>query len=157
MTQNQSVDATFTQSSYTLTASISGQGSITSTDGFINCPGTCSHTYLSLTQVTLNEFPAQGWIFSGWSGACSGVGPCNVTMLQNQAVTASLFSLGLAGFQFSPVTPCRLVDTRQTHDPIQGGTSQNFSVRNSAVAAFRPAPTAYSLNVTVVPHGLWVI
>ena len=64
--------APFVQNSYTLTASISGQGSITSSDGFINCPGTCSHTYLSLTAVTLNGAPA-GWNFSGWSGNCTGV------------------------------------------------------------------------------------
>ena len=72
MNANLTVSATFTQSSYTLTVSPSGQGAITSTDGFINCPGTCSHTYLSLTPVTLNATPAQGWNFSGWSGACSG-------------------------------------------------------------------------------------
>ena len=126
MTQNQSVGATFTQNSYTLTASVSGQGSITSTDGFINCPGTCTHTYLSLTQVTLNASPAQGWAFSGWTGACSGVGQCNVTMTQSLAVSAVFVEPG-HGIQFTPVTPCRLVDTRQTHDPIQGGTSQLHS------------------------------
>ena len=74
MSQNQTVNVTFTQNHYTLTASMSGSGTITSTDGFINCPGTCSHTYLSLTAVTLNAAPAQGWSFSGWSGACNGVG-----------------------------------------------------------------------------------
>ena len=76
MTGAESVSATFTQNSYTLTVSISGHGTVTSTDGNINCPGTCTHTYLSLTQVTLNAAAASGWTFMGWSGACSGVGPC---------------------------------------------------------------------------------
>ena len=54
----------------TLTVSTSGNGSVTSTDGFINCPGTCSHPYLDNTQVTLNATPATGWAFTGWGGAC---------------------------------------------------------------------------------------
>ena len=29
----------------TLTVSVAGQGAVTSTDSFINCPGTCTHTY----------------------------------------------------------------------------------------------------------------
>src|SRR5208337_140104 len=65
---------------YTLTVTTSGNGTVTSTDGFINCPGTCSHSYLSNTQVTLNATAASGWSFSGWSGACSGTGSCTVTM-----------------------------------------------------------------------------
>ena len=65
MTQNASASATFTQDSYTLTVSPSGDGSVTSTDGYINCPGTRRHTYLSLTQVTLNAAPAEGWVFGG--------------------------------------------------------------------------------------------
>src|ERR1019366_6388363 len=47
------------------------------------------HTYPSNTPVTLNATPAQGGMFSGWSGACSGTGPCNVTMTQNLSVTAT--------------------------------------------------------------------
>jgi len=73
----------------TLAVSTSGSGTITSTDGFINCPGTCSHNYSNNAPVTLNESPAQGWYFTGWSGACSGTGSCNLTMNQNLAVTAA--------------------------------------------------------------------
>jgi len=150
MTQNQSVTATFTQNYYTLTASTAGNGTVTSTDGYINCPGTCSHTYLSLTQVTLNASPGQGWYFSGWTGACSGVGTCNVTMTQNLAVTAVFVEPG-HGIQFTPVTPCRLVDTRQTGDPIQGGTSQNYTLPQLGGCGIPASAAAYSLNVTVVP------
>ena len=88
-----SVGATFTQYTYSLTVSTSGNGSVTSTDGFINCPGTCSHSYLSNTQVTLNANPAAGWTLSGWSGACSGTGSCIVTMTQNLSVGATFTQL----------------------------------------------------------------
>ena len=90
MTQNLWVGATFTQNSYKLTVSTTGNGSVTSTDGYISCPGTCSHTYLSNTVVTLNANPAQGWSFTGWAGACSGSGsPCSVTMTGNESVSAT--------------------------------------------------------------------
>ena len=51
--------------SYVLTVSTSGDGTVTSTDGFIICPGTCSHTYPANTPVTLNATPGQGWVFGG--------------------------------------------------------------------------------------------
>jgi uncharacterized repeat protein (TIGR03803 family) len=151
VSQNESADATFTQNSYTLGVSLSGDGSVTSTDGFINCPGTCSHTYLSLTQVTLNASAAQGWSFSGWTGACSGVGSCNLTMTKNLALTAVFVEPG-HGIQFNPITPCRLVDTRQTGDPIQGGTSQSYILSQLGGCNIPASAAAYSLNVTVVPY-----
>ena len=70
------------QVTYPLAVSTSGNGTITSVDGFINCPGVCSHAYPG-TQVTLNAIPGQGWAFSGWSGACSGTGSCMVTVNQS--------------------------------------------------------------------------
>ncbi len=158
MTQNQSVSATFTQNSYSLTVSISGSGTINSTDGFIRCPGSCSHTYLSLTQVTLNESPDQGWSFTGWSGACSGLGACSFPMLQNSSVSAFFVQPG-NGDQFTAVTPCRLVDTRTGYGgggPIQGGTFQTFNLPQLAQTkgcANLSSASLYSLNVTLVPFN----
>jgi uncharacterized repeat protein (TIGR02543 family) len=81
MTHDQSVTATFTQNIYTLTVSTSGNGTVTSTDGFINCPGTCSHSYLSNTQVTLNANPAAGWTLSAWSGSLIFFFYCVLTLI----------------------------------------------------------------------------
>ena len=78
----------------TLTVSVAGSGTVTSTDGCINCPGTCSHSYVDNTPVTLNATPASGWAFSSWGGACSGSNPsCNLTMTQNTSVSASFYQL----------------------------------------------------------------
>ena len=96
--------------------------------------------------------PRHGWNFSGWSGQCTGTGPCNLTMLGNYGVSAYFLQPG-SGLQFSSVTPCRLIDTRQTNDPIQGGTSQNFTIPQLGGCNIPASASAYSLNVTVVPHG----
>ncbi len=59
--------------------------------------------------------------------------------------------------RFTPVTPCRVVDTRNSNGPfggpaIQGGTSRSFSITQSSCNI--PATAwGYSLSVTVVPHG----
>ncbi len=156
MTGNESVSATFTQNYYTLTVTISGQGTVTSTDGNINCPGSCSHTYISLTNVTLNATAAQGWNFQGWSGSCTGVGACNLEMLGNYGVSAYFLQPG-NGLRMTPVMPCRLVDTRPQNGgggPIQGGTSQTFNLPQQAQqkgCANLSTASAYSLNVTLVP------
>lgn len=77
--------------SFTLTATSSGQGTITSTDGNIDCvngSGTCSAAYASGSPVTLNATAAAGFTFTGWSGACSGMGSCNLAMNSNLTATA---------------------------------------------------------------------
>jgi hypothetical protein len=95
---------------------------------------------------------ASGWIFSGWTGACSGVGACNITMTQNFALTAVSFESG-HGLQFNAAKPCRLVDTRTDNDPIQGGTYRNFDIPQLGGCNIPTTALAYSLNPTVVPHG----
>lgn len=67
--------------------------------------------------------------------------------------------------QFYPLTPCRVADTRNQHGPqglgapyLTGGApARTFPVLN-ATACFQQvppgvSPSAYSFNVTAVPHG----
>ena len=71
----------------------------------------------------------------------------------NQKGTVFRFSgMAATGVQFVPVTPCRVVDTRQTHDPILGGTAQSFVVPQLGGCNIPATAAAYSLNVTAVPH-----
>jgi hypothetical protein len=74
-----------------LTVSVTGSGTVTSNPAGINCPSTCSQTFAGGPQVTLTATPSGGsnWVFSGWSGACSGAGTCVVTMNAAQSVTAT--------------------------------------------------------------------
>jgi hypothetical protein len=59
----------------------------TGTLNWINILGTGIYNYG--TTVTLTATPNPGNIFTGWSGACSGKGPCNVTMSAPQSVSAT--------------------------------------------------------------------
>ena len=70
----------------------SGSGTVTSTPAGINCGSECSESYNHGSSVTMSASADAGSNFSGWSGACSGTGTCQVTMDQARSVTAS-FSL----------------------------------------------------------------
>lgn len=96
MLQARSVTAHFTPPPQSLTVAPAGtgHGTVTSADGAINCPGTCSHTYAWDTQVTLTATPSRGSYFAGWSGGgCSGTDTCLLTLSAAQTVTAT-FSAG---------------------------------------------------------------
>jgi Pro-kumamolisin, activation domain/Divergent InlB B-repeat domain len=83
-----------------LTVGVVGGGTVTSPSG-INCPSLCSATLSGGPQVTLTATAAAGgiWVFSGWSGACSGAGSCTVTMDAARSVAATFVELtsGMAG------------------------------------------------------------
>jgi uncharacterized repeat protein (TIGR03803 family) len=79
-------------STFSLTVVGLGQGTVTSLDYKINCSnvgGVCRANYAAGASVTFGAAPAAGWSFTGWSGPCSGIASCNLTMNGNQSVTAT--------------------------------------------------------------------
>ena len=88
MNAAESVTATFVQG-LTLSVSVTGRGTVTSSPAGINCPSTCSTSFAGGTQVTLTATSADGSGFGGWGGACSGFDNCVVTMSAAQIVTAT--------------------------------------------------------------------
>jgi pimeloyl-ACP methyl ester carboxylesterase len=76
----------------TLTVTLSGSGTVTSSPEGLACPGKCSAAFASGTKVTLTPSAALGYKFTGWSGACSGTGTCVVTMNAAESVTATFTS-----------------------------------------------------------------
>lgn len=77
-------------STYTLTVAKSGSGTVASTSAGINCGTDCSEPYASGASVGLKATPASGYVFSGWSGACSGTATtCTVAMGAAKSVTAT--------------------------------------------------------------------
>jgi hypothetical protein len=77
------------QTTYTLSVSVTGSGTVTSSPSGISCGSTCSASFAAGTQVALGATPATGSSFTGWGGACSGTGICQVTMNAATSVTAS--------------------------------------------------------------------
>lgn len=98
MSQPQNVTATFNtaapppSTTFTLSVTKSGTGTVGSTPAGITCGSTCNASYTSGTSVTLTAFSAVGSTFTGWGGACSGSGSCTVTLSQAQDVTATFIA-----------------------------------------------------------------
>ncbi|MFZ6031212.1 MAG: InlB B-repeat-containing protein [Chloroflexota bacterium] len=66
----------------------SGDGTVTSAPPGIDCGAACAAGFSSGQSVTLTAAPAAGSKFVGWCGACSGSGPCVVTMDEARRVSA---------------------------------------------------------------------
>lgn len=62
---------------HSVSVTVSGPGTVTSSPAGVDCPGTCSGMFQR--SVTLVAKPFKGAIFKGWTGACSGTGACVVT------------------------------------------------------------------------------
>ncbi len=66
-----------------------GSGTVSSSPSGIDCGSTCFYSYEQDTSVTLSASSSVGSTFSGWSGACSGTGSCEVSMTEPKSATAS--------------------------------------------------------------------
>ncbi len=78
----------------------SGDGTITSDVGGITCGfngSTCSASYIPGQNVTLTATPEPGSTFTGWSGNCTGTGPCVLTMDAAKNVEATFISATTLG------------------------------------------------------------
>ncbi|HVG08457.1 MAG TPA: InlB B-repeat-containing protein, partial [Thermoanaerobaculia bacterium] len=148
MDQARSVTATFEVGSFVLSVAKAGDGAgtVTSSPAGINCGADCSESYAYNTAVTLTATPYPVLsAFTGWSGACSGTGPCNVTMDQARSVTATFDDLGL---DFHTVTPCRVIDTR-LGAPLTSGVTTIINV--SGTCGIPVTAKAVSVNLTAIP------
>jgi Ca2+-binding RTX toxin-like protein len=73
----------------TLTVNRTGNGRVVSSPPGIDCGAACTADFVSGAAVTLTASPDAGWTFNGWTGACSGTGPCTVTMDTAKTVGAA--------------------------------------------------------------------
>ena len=97
MSGDRAVYGSFPATLRTLTLQVGGSGQGLISGGGIECmpgnAGVCSVTVLDDTQLTLTAQTPQGSLFGGWSGACSGSGPCVVTMDSDKTVLATLLPI----------------------------------------------------------------
>ena len=73
----------------TVTKSGSGTGTVTSSPAGIDCGTACTFAFDAGATVSLTPVPEPDSVFTGWTGACSGKGPCSVVMNGNISVGAS--------------------------------------------------------------------
>ena len=85
------VNAEFRLRQYTLTTSVggTGTGTVTSSPVGIACGTDCTESYDHGTMVALTATAGGTSAFTGWTGACTGVGACVVTMDQARTVGAN--------------------------------------------------------------------
>ncbi len=143
------VQATFAAlpvNSPVLTVSTSGPGTVTSSPAGIACGTDCRQSFASGAVVTLVPTPAEGAVFTGWQGACSGTGSCTVSMTQARTVAAS-FATAPAG---SPVLSVQLAGTghgRVTSSPagIACSTDCSQAFTSGAVVTLTADPSPGSV------------
>jgi len=66
-----------------------GEGAVKSSPSGIACGASCSADFTADSVVELTAVAQTGSTFTGWSGACTGVRSCNVTMDTERTVTAT--------------------------------------------------------------------
>jgi len=82
------VAASTSQPRVSVTKSGSGSGLVTSTPSAINCGTVCSGTFPLGSSLSLFAQPDQDARFDGWSGPCTGAGPCAFTINGDSSVVA---------------------------------------------------------------------
>ena len=83
-------------SKVSVTLAGSGSGAVSSTPAGINCGTTCTANFAD-GAVTLTATPGASFVFTGWSGACSGTSVCTIpagsTVTATATFTATLQSI----------------------------------------------------------------
>ena len=137
---------------YTITAdtrvaavTIAGNGAVTSSPAGINCTraasttsGQCADTAAAGSALTLSASPGAGWQFSGWGGACSGVGSCDLALDVDRSVTAT----------FSP----REYTISVAANPVAGGT-----VTGAGTYAYGSTPTLHAIPDSGYTFQEWTV
>jgi len=77
-----------TTNTYTLSVTLDGSGTVTSVPAGINCGTGCAYGFPQGQSVTLHAAPASGLAFVGWTGSCTGVNDCTLSMTSAKMVTA---------------------------------------------------------------------
>jgi hypothetical protein len=104
----------------TVTKQGSGDGSITSDVGDIDCGAVCDGDVPGGEPVTLTAVAAAGSTFTGWSGAaCSGTATTCTTALGDDEATAATFDLSAA----PPGGPPPAAPLPATPGPTAGGSA----------------------------------
>lgn len=102
---------------------------------------TCPTPFVGGSQVTLTATPGANSGFSGWSGACTGTGPCVVDMNADKAVTAT----------FSPSTIARTLTVTRTGTGTVTSTPAGTPALNCGSVCAVTFPDGTPVTLTATP------
>lgn len=124
---------------YNLTVQTSGQGTVTSNDGGINCGANCGKSYKEGANIFLSPLPSKEYEFDHWEGDCSGNMACSVIMTSTKNV--------IAYFKQKAVPICTCTDAEKsewckdatfTKNCSTGGTAQCVGTKKCDYKEVRP-------------------
>ncbi|HET7273178.1 MAG TPA: Ig-like domain-containing protein [Rubrobacter sp.] len=156
----------------TLTASAPQHGTITTSDGGINCGVDCTEDYNYIIfcdvngdcstptydTVTLTPHPATGYSLGDWSGDCSGTGPCSVIMDANRSVGAQFVDVAVPTVSLtSPLNNTKVgagfTATATASDNSGSVQKVEFLVDGSLQGTDTSAPYSASINTSGLSDG----
>jgi hypothetical protein len=121
-----------------------GQGTVTSSVGPISCGSTCSTEVVDKTKVTLVATPAEGSVFSHWSGgSCAGEGSCERTINSTRTVNAVFTAVGNRTLTLN-LTGSGTGTVKSTKAGIECSTSCSPSLAAATKLTLSATPTAGS-------------
>jgi hypothetical protein len=95
-----------------------GSGTVSSAPAGIICGVSCTAVFEEGTVITLTAVADSGSEFTGWSGACSGTGPCALILWESAEVVANFVKTRGDGGGHSPIPPAAPAPAvRQTKKP----------------------------------------
>jgi endoglucanase len=145
---------------FVLNVTASGSGTVSSAAAGINCGAACGGSYPSGTSITLTAAPTNGSAFAGWSGACTGTGPCTVAMTATRSVTAT-FTGGNGPVCSNPITFANQSGNfnttggicLRTSSPVTGWGCSSFDGRTVSVNGQPPTSTCGAGPITPSADG----
>jgi len=127
-----------------------GNGTVTSNPGGISCGSTCSGLFHQGANVVLSASPGFGSAFDSWSGACTGSGPCAITLDNSKDVTATF--VGSYAPEIAITSPA---GTTRNSTPLL-----NYAVSTGAVVVKVDGITVGKVsgdNLDTIPDGTHVL
>jgi alpha-tubulin suppressor-like RCC1 family protein len=116
-----------------------GTGTVISTPGGITCGSTCGGNFGKNSSVILTVTADVGSVFTGWSGACSGISACTLTMDTAKTVSAT----------FEALPPLELLTASLPDGTINIAYNRTINVTGGV-----PPYTFSLINSSVLPTGL---
>ncbi|HXF31795.1 MAG TPA: carboxypeptidase regulatory-like domain-containing protein [Solirubrobacterales bacterium] len=119
-----------------------GSGTVSSAPAGIACGVACTGLFEEGTAITLTAVADSGSEFTGWSGACSGTGPCAFTLGEGAEVIANFAKTrsdgGGAHTPSPPATPAPAV--RQAKKPLRCKVGFRKEKHNGKIRCVKAKP-----------------